>query len=55
MGEESKLSGNFIDYEYHSITTTCEMESIYTDGYENFGWVREESTVPQIKSGIVCM
>ena len=55
MSEDRKLSGNFIGYEYHSITTTCEMESIYTDGYENFGWLREETAVPPSKGGTVCI
>lgn len=34
---------DFIGYEYHSVTADSGMESVYTDGYENFGWIREDA------------
>lgn len=55
MREENKLPGSFIGYEYHSITIPHEMECIYTDGYENFGWTREEAAAPPMGSGTVNM
>lgn len=33
----SEEKSGFIGYEYRSVTVAKEMESIYTDGYENFG------------------
>lgn len=38
MGEK-----NFIGYEYHEVTVKKKMVSLYTDGYENFGWKLEGS------------
>lgn len=36
------MSGkNFIGYEYHDVTVKRSMVSVYTDGYENFGWQLE--------------
>lgn len=55
MSEEKKPSGNFIGYEYHSIIAPREMESVYTDGYENFGWTREEAAASLVGSGTVNM
>lgn len=55
MSEEIKQSSSFIGYEYHSITAPREMESIYTDGYENFGWTKEEPSDSSAMSGNVNM
>lgn len=38
---------DFVGYEYKDITVPHDMESIYTDGYQNFGWELFE------KSGVV--
>lgn len=32
---------NFVGYEYKSVTIHREMETIYTDGYESFGWIMD--------------
>jgi len=32
---------NFVGYEYHSVNVKRNMVSVYTDGYENFGWQLE--------------
>lgn len=37
---------SFIGYEYHSINVKRSMASLYTDGYENFGWKLECSEYP---------
>ena len=42
MGEN-----NFVGYEYKEITTKRAMESVYTDGYRNFGWVAEGSAAAE--------
>lgn len=34
---------SFIGYEYHEMSVKREMESVYADGYQNFGWTRENS------------
>ena len=46
MNEISK-SRDFVGYEYKDITVDRNMESVYADGYQNFGWKLEE------KSGVV--
>ena len=33
---------DFVGYEYKEITVSKEMESLYTDGYQNFGWQPEQ-------------
>lgn len=55
MREINKLSGSFVGYEYLSITVPYEVESDYTDGYENFGWTREEAVPSSPRSGNVNM
>ena len=35
-------NNNFVGYEYKDITVDREVESMYTDGYQNFGWVLEK-------------
>jgi len=41
MNEISK-SRDFVGYEYKDITVDRNMESVYADGYQNFGWKLEE-------------
>lgn len=36
----------YIGYEYKEIMVSREMESVYVDGYENFGWVPDEASRP---------
>jgi hypothetical protein len=38
MNEITKNSENFVAYEYKEVTTTRDMEGIYTDNYPSFGW-----------------
>jgi hypothetical protein len=51
MSEITKNENNFIGYEYKDITVTRSMESVYTDGYSNFGWALDRST-PSLQQGI---
>jgi len=44
---ETNKSRDFVGYEYKDITVDRNMESVYADGYQNFGWKLEE------KSGVV--
>lgn len=46
---------NFIGYEYKDISTKQEMESVYADGYENFGWNLEGTSSPSAGMGTVSM
>lgn len=46
---------NFIGYEYKDIAVKPEMESVYADGYENFGWSLESTSAPSTGIGTVSM
>lgn len=46
---------NFIGYEYKDISTKLEMESVYADGYENFGWSLDGTSSPTKGIGTVSM
>lgn len=46
---------NFIGYEYKDISTKLEMESVYADGYENFGWSLDGTSSPSKGIGTVSM
>ena len=35
--------GNFVGYEYQDVTAKRSMASLYSDGYENFGWSLESA------------
>ena len=35
---------NFVGYEYKELTVKRDMESVYADGYKNFGWTVEDTT-----------
>lgn len=41
MSEITRNENNFIGYEYKDITIKRSLESIYADGYCNFGWALE--------------
>lgn len=51
MSELTKNSSGFVGYEYKEMTVNREIESMYTDGYENFGW-KVESVSPAPITGI---
>lgn len=40
--KSSKKENNFVGYDYHSIIVANEMEPLYADAYENFGWILAE-------------
>jgi hypothetical protein len=44
MSEFTKSENNFIGYEYRNFTVSRKMESVYADGYQNFGWILEDIT-----------
>lgn len=46
MSENPKNENNFIGYEYKEVTVKRNMESVYADGYNNFGWTLEDTSVP---------
>lgn len=47
MSENTINDNTFVGYEYKSITVDCDMESMYADGYQNFGWMLEITSKPQ--------
>lgn len=55
MSEDVKAGNRFIGYEYHSVSANSEMESIYVDGYENFGWMLEETSTTSIANNTIHM
>ncbi len=46
---------DFIGYEYKDITVKHSMDSVYIDGYENFGWVLEGTALSVQKIGSVTL
>jgi len=48
MHEVASNENGFVGYEYRDITVEREMESMYVDGYQNFGWVLDKTSTPQI-------
>ena len=55
MSEIIKNENNFIGYEYKDITVKRNMESVYSDGYPNFGYILEGTTVPLQRYGCVTL
>ena len=47
-GAEKKY---FVGYEYREITVDREMESVYADGYQAFGWITESISSPMMGVG----
>jgi len=52
---ENNMNNNFIGYEYRDITVDHEKESLYVDGFQNFGWILEKVNTPPIGLGIVTL
>ena len=48
MNEITKSGADFIGYEYKEVTVAHDMESIFADGYPNFGWDLEGRSNPFI-------
>jgi len=38
----AEKNNNFVGYEYRDVTVPGDMESVYTDGYSNFGWILDK-------------
>lgn len=55
MSEVTKNTNGFIGYEYKDITVKRGRESVYADGYANFGWALESTTIPIQNIGSVTM
>lgn len=55
MSEIIKNENNFVGYEYKNITVKRDMESVYIDGYLNFGWTLEGTSIPLQSIGSVTM
>jgi hypothetical protein len=55
VNENTNNRNNFIGYEYKDITVDREMESLYADGYQNFGWTIDSILAPPIAIGRVLM
>ncbi len=46
MSEITKNADGFVGYEYKEVIVKRSMESVYSDGYTNFGWILEGTSVP---------
>ncbi len=55
MNEFTKNANGFVGYEYKDVTVKRSMESVYADGYNNFGWTLEGTSVPIQSFGSVTM
>lgn len=55
MSEFTKNADGFVGYEYKDVTVKRAMESVVADGYENFGWKLEGTSVPIQSIGSVTM
>ena len=53
MNEAIKNGDEFIGYEYKEVAVKRDMESVYIDGYSNFGWILDGSTSSDIGFAIV--
>lgn len=47
MNELISGGSSFVGFEYRSITADRNMELMYIDGYQNFGWVLDDTSAPQ--------
>jgi len=53
---EAAVSGkNYVGYDYKTITVDGEKASMYTDAYENFGWIPDESAPAKQFAGVVTL
>lgn len=48
--QEEKDKKAFVGYEYKEITVNAGLVSMYLDGYENFGWIAEETAGGKVSS-----
>lgn len=55
MSEITKNANGFVGYEYREVTVKRAMESVYADGYANFGWTLEGTSLPLQSIGSVAM
>ncbi|ASA21531.1 hypothetical protein [Paenibacillus donghaensis] len=55
MSEITRNESNFVGYEYKDITVKRKMESVYVDGYNNFGWTLEGTSTSVQNVGSVTM
>ncbi|NLS84318.1 MAG: hypothetical protein GXZ14_01705 [Ruminococcaceae bacterium] len=55
MNENQTQENGFVGYEYQDITVKRDMASLYSDGYENFGWRLEGTSGAVGKPNYVTM
>lgn len=55
MSEITRNESNFVGYEYKDVTVKRKMESVYVDGYNNFGWALEGTSTSVQNVGAVTM
>jgi len=55
FNEIKKGGKDFVGYEYKTVTTESDRASMYLDGYENFGWMLDDSMRPQQFGGVVTL
>ena len=49
MNEEKTMNNDYVGYEYKEVTIKKKYESIYRDGYENYGWKVEGRSISVTK------
>ena len=53
--ETSNSKRDFVGYEYKDVTVKRDLESVYIDGYTNFGWTLEDTSVPLQNIGSITL
>ena len=48
VNENNANNNPFIGYEYREITINRDLESMYADGYQNFGWALDTTSKPRV-------
>ncbi|EMS73378.1 hypothetical protein [Ruminiclostridium cellobioparum] len=48
-------TNNFVGYEYKDVTVKRNMETVYADGYTNFGWTLESTSTSIQSAGTVTL
>jgi len=55
MSENTNTDNSFVGYEYRDITVSHDMESLYMDSYQNFGWKLDNTSTSFIGFSSVSM
>lgn len=55
MNETFRKENEFVGYEYKDVTINDQMQQLYTDSYENFGWTLDATEMPMGKPNAITL